>query len=59
MHSAFPCQQWLGERASLLRYSTLPPLFHCVRCHRINLEFQITVIHQLLLPYLPFPEQLP
>jgi hypothetical protein len=31
----------------------------CVRCHRINLEFQITVIHRLSSPYLPLSEQLP
>ena len=58
MRTAFPCQQWLRERASLLHYSILPLLFHCARCHRISLEVQITVIRRLS-RYLPFSEQLP
>jgi hypothetical protein len=28
---AFPRQQWLRERATMLRYSTLPVFFHCTQ----------------------------
>jgi hypothetical protein len=42
MHVAFPCQQWLRERASLFRYGTLPILFHCCLCKVPSYKFRIS-----------------
>jgi hypothetical protein len=41
--TGFPRQQWLRERASMLRYSTLPVLFSAACFFPVGMSYKMTV----------------